>query len=123
MTHFDQGISSLVNARHVIAGGSNAQRTTIYNPAIDKPIAGQNMQIPRGYQSLTILSNSKAFTTGGSWSSEKDEKASEIFNSLANTWTVLPGADVGSLLTCGHEGAFRTDNHAWLIPWRDSLVF
>jgi galactose oxidase len=120
---FCPGMSSLGDGRLVITGGSNAERTSIYDPATNEFIAGPDMQIPRGYQSSTVLSNGKVFTIGGSWSGARGGKTGEIFDPFANTWTLLPGADVTPMLTTDHEGAFRTDNHAWLFPWKDASVF
>lgn len=120
---FCPGMSSLGDGRLVITGGSNAERTSIYDPVTNEFSAAANMQIPRGYQSSTILSNGKVFTIGGSWSGARGGKTGEIFDPFANTWTVLPGADVTPMLTYDHEGAFRTDNHAWLFPWSDGTVF
>lgn len=116
-------MSSLGDGRLVITGGSNAERTTIYDPASNEFIAGPNMQIPRGYQSSTMLSNGKVFTIGGSWSGARGGKTGEIFDPFTSIWTALPGADVAPMLTYDYEGAFRTDNHAWLFPWKDGSVF
>ncbi|KAI9642030.1 hypothetical protein NHQ30_009901 [Ciborinia camelliae] len=37
----------------------------------------------------------------------------EIYDAEANTWSLLPGFPVASILTADAQGAFRTDNHAW----------
>lgn len=80
-------------------------------------------KIARGYQSSTILSNGKIFTIGGSWSGPRGGKPGEIYDPVANSWTLLPGAAVEPMLTTDHEGIFREDNHAWLFPWRNGSVF
>ncbi|KAH8723245.1 hypothetical protein GQ44DRAFT_774295 [Phaeosphaeriaceae sp. PMI808] len=120
---FCPGMSSLADGRLVITGGSNAERTSIYDPKSNSFSAGPNMQIARGYQSSTILSNGKIFTIGGSWSGARGGKSGEIFDPTANSWTLLPGAAVEPMLTTDHEGIFREDNHAWLFPWKNGSVF
>jgi galactose oxidase len=116
-------MSALASGELVVTGGSNADRTSIYNPGTNTWKAGPNMQQPRGYQSSTILSNGKIFTIGGSWSGGRGGKHGEIFDPREMTWTRLPGAIVEPLLTQDHEGDFREDNHAWLFPWRNGTVF
>jgi galactose oxidase len=120
---FCPGISSLADGRLIITGGSNAERTSIYDPRSNAFTAGVNMQIARGYQSSTILSNGKVFTIGGSWSGALGNKTGEIYDPATNLWTLLPGAAVEPMLTYDHEGIFREDNHAWLHAWRNGSVF
>jgi galactose oxidase len=120
---FCPGMSSLADGRLVITGGSNAERTSIYDPRSNTFTAGVNMQIARGYQSSTILSNGKVFTIGGSWSGALGNKTGEIYDPATNLWTLLPGAAVEPMLTYDHEGIFREDNHAWLYAWRNGSVF
>lgn len=120
---FCPGMSSLSDGRLVITGGSNAEKTTIYNPKDNSFSPGPNMRVARGYQSSTVLSNGKIFTIGGSWSGPRGGKAGEVYDPATNTWTLLPGAAVEPMLTTDHEGIFREDNHAWLFPWRNGTVF
>jgi galactose oxidase len=120
---FCPGMSSLPDGRLVVTGGSNADRTSIYDPNTNTFAAGPNMKVPRGYQSQTTLSNGKIFTIGGSWSGGRGNKTGEIFDPAANTWTLLSGAVVEPLLTTDHEGDFREDNHPWLYPWCNGSVF
>lgn len=120
---FCPGMSSLGDGRLVITGGSNAEKTSIYNPADNSFSPGPDMRVARGYQSSTVLSNGKVFTIGGSWSGPRGGKAGEVYDPAANTWTLLPGAAVEPMLTSDHEGIFREDNHAWLFPWRNGSVF
>jgi galactose oxidase len=120
---FCPGMSSVADGRLVITGGSNAEKTSIYNPNSNTFTAGSNMQIARGYQSSTVLSNGKVFTIGGSWSGARGGKTGEIYDPIGNYWTLLPGAAVEPMLTKDHEGDFREDNHAWLYAWRNGSVF
>jgi galactose oxidase len=125
-THHDMfcpGISSLADGRLIITGGSNAEKTSLYNPSSNTFTEGVNMQVARGYQSSTILSNGKVFTIGGSWSGARGNKTGEVYDPATGYWTLLPGADVTPMLTFDHEGIFREDNHAWLYGWRNGSVF
>ena len=47
----------------------------------------------------------------------------QIFNTTANTWTVLPGAVLRPMLTNDKLGTYRSDNHAWLFAWSNGTVF
>ncbi|EOA91508.1 hypothetical protein ACJQWK_03647 [Exserohilum turcicum] len=120
---FCPGMSALGDGRLIITGGSNAEKTTIYMPNTNEFISAPDMQIARGYQSSTILSNGKVFTIGGSWSGPIGGKPGEIYDPEANTWTLLPGAAVEPMVTDDVQGVLRSDNHAWLFPWRDGTVF
>jgi galactose oxidase len=120
---FCPGMSSLADGRLIITGGSNAEKTTIYNPNTNTFTSGSNMQVARGYQSSTILSNGKVFTIGGSWSGALGGKTGEVYDPKDNYWKLLLGAAVEPMLTYDHEGIFREDNHAWLFPWRNGSVF
>lgn len=56
---FCPGMSTLADGRLVVTGGSNAEKTSFFDPVTDTFAPGPNMQIARGYQSSTILSNGK----------------------------------------------------------------
>jgi len=120
---FCPGMSQLGDGRLIITGGSNAEKTTIYQPETNTFVPGPDMKVPRGYQSSAVLSNGKVFTIGGSWSGPRGGKPGEIYDPASNSWTLLPGAAVEPMLTYDHEGIFREDNHAWLFPWRNGTVF
>jgi galactose oxidase len=120
---FCPGMNSLGDGRLIITGGSNAEKTTIYQPNDNTFVPGPDMKVQRGYQTSSILSNGKVFTIGGSWSGPVGGKPGEIYDPVANTWTLLPGAAVEPMLTYDHEGVYREDNHAWLFPWRNGTVF
>lgn len=120
---FCPGMNTMADGRLIITGGSNAEKTSIYDPATGKWSNGANMQISRGYQSSTLLSNGKTFTIGGSWSGVDSNKTGELYDAASNTWTRLPGADVAPMLTQDHDGKFHSDNHPWLYGWRNGSVF
>ncbi|KAI9869665.1 MAG: hypothetical protein M1823_008995, partial [Watsoniomyces obsoletus] len=96
----------MADGRLIITGGSNAEKTTIYDPNTNTFASGTNMQIARGYQSSTILSNGNVFTIGGSWSGARGGKPGEVYNPKDNYWKLLPGAAVEPMLTYDHEGIF-----------------
>ncbi|KAF2853433.1 copper radical oxidase [Plenodomus tracheiphilus IPT5] len=120
---FCPGMNSLADGRLIITGGSNAEKTTLYDPRSNTFAPGPDMKIPRGYQSSSILSNGKVFTIGGSWSGARGGKTGEIYDPAANTWRILPSAAVEPMLTNDNGGIFHSDNHAWLFPWRNGSVF
>ncbi|KAI9883959.1 MAG: hypothetical protein M1823_004269 [Watsoniomyces obsoletus] len=118
---FCPGISMDGNGGWVVAGGANAEKTSIYDPGVEDWKSAANMVKPRGYHSSTACSDGRIFTIGGSWSGGIGGKDGEIYDPNADTWTSLPGCPVAPMLTA--EGAFRADNHAWLYGWRDGSVF
>lgn len=125
-THHDMfcpGISSLQDGRILIQGGSDAAKTSFYNPKTNDFTAGPDMKMPRGYQSAVTLSDNRVFTIGGAYSGPRQGKDGEIYNPTTNTWTALPDAKVAPMLTTDHEGIWREDNHAWLFAWKQGSVF
>jgi galactose oxidase len=56
---FCPGISMLSNGDILVTGGSNAEKTSIFSPAKGKWMPGRDMNVARGYQASTILSNGK----------------------------------------------------------------
>ncbi|KAL0944296.1 kelch domain-containing protein [Colletotrichum truncatum] len=125
-THHDMfcpGISQLQDGRIVVQGGSDAEAVSIYDPATNNFTRGPDMKMARGYQTSTTLSNGKIFTIGGAYSGKREGKNGEMYDPVANEWTMLNGADVKPILTTDHEGIWREDNHAWLVGWKNGSVF
>ncbi|KAI4601032.1 hypothetical protein KJ359_012219 [Pestalotiopsis sp. 9143b] len=120
---FCPGMSQLQDGKLVITGGSDAEKTSIYDPVTNAFTRGPDMNIARGYQASTTLSNGKIFTVGGSYSGGYGGKLGEVYDPSANTWTILSGALVDPILTDDHEGIWREDNHAWLFGWKNGSVF
>ncbi len=120
---FCTGISLLADGRVVITGGSDAPKTTIYNPYDDTFSAGPAMEISRGYQTSVTLSDGRVFTVGGSWSDRAGGKDGEVLDAQGTSWTRLPGITATSILTDDTQGVFRADNHAWLFADRGGSVF
>lgn len=119
---FCPGISTLQDGRVVISGGTDANRTSIYDPRTNNFTAGPNMQIPRGYQASATLSNGKIFTLGGSWDGPVGIRDGEIYDPVTNTWARLPGAIVKPSLT-QDEVEDKRDNHQWFFSWRNESIF
>lgn len=125
-THHDMfcpAISSLEDGRIVIQGGSDAEAVSIYNPETNEFTRGPNMTIARGYQSSCTLSDGRIFTIGGSYSGGRGGKNGEVYDADTNEWTYLPDAAVEDMLTNDEGGIWRTDNHAWLMGWKNGSVF
>ncbi|MCJ0869933.1 discoidin domain-containing protein [Streptomyces sp. AP-93] len=111
---FCPGIAMLADGRVLVTGGSNAEKASIYDPATDDWSAAGNMNIPRGYQSMTLLSTGEAFVLGGSWSGPAGDKAGEAWSPETGTWRGLPGVPALQASTADPAGPYRADNHMWL---------
>ncbi|KAJ4388070.1 hypothetical protein N0V93_008675 [Gnomoniopsis smithogilvyi] len=120
---FCPGISSLEDGRIIISGGSDADDTTFFEPATNKFVKGPALKTARGYQTSTTLSDGRVFTIGGAFAGGIKSKDGEVFDPSTNAWTSLPGAKVAPMLTVDAEGIWRTDNHGWLLGWKNGSVF
>lgn len=120
---FCPGMSLDANGEAVITGGNDANLTSIYSPATSSWHAASPLNIPRGYQASATIADGRVFTIGGSWSGALGGKNGEIYDTVQNTWTNLPGAAVDPILTKDLEGIYRQDNHAWLFGWKENSVF
>ena len=105
----------------MVNGGDDAARTSLYDPVANTFQPGADMNIARGYESSCTLSNGKVFTIGGSFSGGTGGKTGEIYDAVANTWTVLSGTNVVAAETA--EAEYRSDNHMWLFGWKRGSVF
>ncbi|KAK4696618.1 galactose oxidase, partial [Lecanoromycetidae sp. Uapishka_2] len=120
---FCEGLSIDSTGRFFATGGNSAPKTSIYSPKYDVWTTGPLMNIPRGYQSMTTLSNGDIFVIGGSWSGGTGGKNGELYSYASNTWSLLSGAPVAPMLTNDAQGVYRADNHGWLFGWKDGYVF
>ncbi|WP_308401598.1 discoidin domain-containing protein [Streptomyces roseoverticillatus] len=111
---FCPGIAMLADGRVLVTGGSNASRASIYDPRTDTWSATGEMNIPRGYQAMTLLSNGDAFVLGGSWSGARGDKDGEVWSPATGKWRKLPGVPAKDTLTADPAGPYRADNHQWL---------
>ncbi|MGW7517121.1 discoidin domain-containing protein [Streptomyces sp. NPDC054796] len=111
---FCPGIAVLDDGRVLVTGGSNAERASLYDPRTDAWTSTADMNIPRGYQAMTLLSDGDAFVLGGSWSGGAGNKGGEVWDKDTGTWRTLPGVPVTSTMTGDPAGPYRADNHQWL---------
>ena len=122
---FCPGISLDKDGKVVVTGGNDSPKTSIYNAGSWS--GAPNMNMSRGYQAQTTLSNGKIFTIGGSWSGTKNVmKNGEIYDGVS--WQRLDGCTVSSMLTADKDSPadnpnWRRDNHGWLFGYKDGSVF
>ncbi|KAL8800932.1 MAG: hypothetical protein Q9182_004814 [Xanthomendoza sp. 2 TL-2023] len=120
---FCPGISLSKSGLVVVAGGRNAEKTSIYHPDSHTWSSGPQLVLPRGYNSQATLSDGGVFTIGGSWSGIQGGKNGEYYDPVANTWSLRSGCPVAPILTEDPEGIWREDNHAWLFARENNSVF
>nr|WP_246041260.1 discoidin domain-containing protein [Streptomyces cadmiisoli] len=111
---FCPGIAMLADGRVLVTGGSNAEKASIYDPATDEWTETTDMNIPRGYQAMTLLSTGDAFVLGGSWSGGEGGKDGEVWSPDTETWRKLPGVPADRAMTADPDSPYRADNHMWL---------
>ncbi len=119
---FCPGIANLADGRILVNGGSSSAETSIYDPASDAWIDAADMNIPRGYQGTTLLSDGSALTLGGSWSGGQGNKHAEIWTP-GEGWRRLPGVRAEPFTADDPQGVYRGDNHLWLFAWSGDRVF
>ncbi len=119
---FCPGTALLPNGQLLVNGGSSSARTTLYDPASNTWTAAAEMNIWRGYEADTPLSNGDVFTLGGSWSGGQGNKTGERF-SLTGGWTVLNGVPETAIVGPDPKGIYRGDNHLWLFASSNGTVF
>ncbi|WP_228561615.1 discoidin domain-containing protein [Catenulispora rubra] len=119
---FCPGIAVLPDGRVMVTGGDDAAKTSIYDPATDTWATGPEMNIPRGYQAMTTLSDGDVFVLGGSWNGPLGGKNGEIWSHTSDTWNLLPGVPDTPALTNDPKGIYRQDNHMWLYATSNGRV-
>lgn len=136
-THHDMfcpGISTDQDGKIVVTGGTDQSRTSIYNTTDGHWFEAAAMNIDRGYQATSTLSDGRIFTIGGSFSGgvgggadggerlAAHGKDGEIYDPVADQWTTILGAKVSAMLT-KDTLQYRQDNHGWLFAWTNGSVF
>ena len=115
---FCPGVVILPNGDVMVTGGLSDQQTSIYDPTTNSWSAGPQMNIGRGYQGMTLLSNGQAFTLGGSWSgglgTAPDGKLGEVWSPTGG-WRELTGVPATPMYTQDAQGVYRADNEGWFI--------
>lgn len=125
---FCPGLSLDFDGRAIVSGGDTSKKTSIYDQSISGGIgnwtANAEMQLGRGYQAQTTLSDGRIWTIGGAWSGGIYlGKRGEIYNTSTNTWTNLTGCAVEPMLTNDAQGIYRQDSHGWLFAWSNASIF
>jgi galactose oxidase len=114
---FCPGVVVLPNGDVMVTGGLSDQQTSIYDPTTNSWSAGPQMNIGRGYQGMTLLSNQQAFTLGGSWSGGLGSgpgKVGEVWSPTGG-WRELTGVPATPMYTQDAQGVYRADNEGWFI--------
>ncbi len=127
---FCPGINNLPDGRILSAGGTSSERTSIYDPVSGTWSRAADMNIRRGYQGNTTLSDGSVFTLGGSWSESttiNGEKDAELWTPETG-WILLPGIEGEDIwnnndLATEARGLYRIDNHLWLWQAPDGRIF
>jgi galactose oxidase len=111
---FCPGVAILPDGEIMVTGGLSNQQTSIYNPATNTWRAGPLMNIGRGYQGQTLLSNGQSFVLGGSWSGAIGGKLGEIWSPTGG-WREMTNVPATPMYTADAQGVYRADNHGWFI--------
>ncbi|SFU48823.1 Ricin-type beta-trefoil lectin domain-containing protein [Methylobacterium sp. 174MFSha1.1] len=119
---FCPGTNVLPDGRVLVTGGITAGFATVYNPATDTWSRVANMNITRGYNASTTLSNGDSFTYGGSWSGGAGGKDAEVWSSASNAWRVLRNVK-GNDAADPSVPIYPGDTHYWLFAGPNGSVF
>ena len=117
----------------LVNGGSSSPKTSIYSPSTSSWSISGEMNVPRGYQSDTllsfgtlangVLSGVQVLTLGGSWSGGEGGKSGEVWNSSTGAWTLLSGVPETNIVGPDPQGIYRGDNHLWMFAQTNGTVF
>jgi galactose oxidase len=119
---FCPGTANLFNGQILVNGGSSSPKTSLYNPTTGAWTSDANMNIPRGYEGDTVLTNGSVLTLGGSWSGGQGGKSAEVWTAGAG-WTELTGVPATNITGPDPAGVYRGDNHLWLFAAPNGEVF
>jgi galactose oxidase len=119
---FCPGVSILPNGDVMVTGGISDTLTSIYNPVTNTWSAGPQMNVGRGYQGQTTLSDGQVFVLGGSWSGATGGKLGEVWSSSGD-WRELTDVPANPIYTADAQGVYRADNHGWFIATSGGKVF
>jgi len=119
---FCPGTAQLPDGRIMLNGGSSSYATSIYDPSIGEWVADALMNIPRGYNGSTLLSNGSVFTLGGSFDGPRGGKTGEVWTE-GEGWRKLSGVPDWPITGPDPEGVYRGDNHGWFFAMGGGQVF
>ena len=124
---FCPGMAFDVNGRMIISGGESADKVSIYDPSKDDWISVREMKIARGYQGSATCANGHIFVVGGSWGPvgiDFGDRQGETYDPKTDKWTLLNEVRSEKIsTTMDWEGEYRSDNHVWLMGWKNNSMF
>ncbi|MCU4121658.1 galactose oxidase-like domain-containing protein [Variovorax sp. N23] len=130
---FCEGLSMLADGGILVSGGSDAGKTSRFDPGTGRWSPAATMNIPRAYNASATLSDGSVFTVGGSWNGGYGGKFGEVWSPTTQTWRTLPAvpADMPTAANAANPplngpdaaGVYRADNHMWLFGQGDGWVF
>ncbi len=109
---FCPGIAILPDGRILVAGGESDRQTSIYDPSTNTWSSGPAMNLPRGYNGTTPLSDGQVLTIGGSWAEPGIPKTAEVWSSTGG-WRELTGVPATAIRMSNDN---QDDGYAWLFP-------
>ena len=112
---FCTGTTLLSDGRVFVNGGSQSERTSIYNPDTDQFSRAEDMHLPRGYNANTILQDGAVMTIGGSWAGDGSRRKDGDVYTPGQGWRRLPGLSVETLQSPTITD-FGKDSHFAVIP-------
>jgi|GEM_PF-712894 len=118
---FCPGIAVLPSGQVLVNGGSSSPKTSIFTPSTGTWSTAAEMNVPRGYEADTVLSNGEVLTLGGSWSGGLGGKSGEVWN--GSTWTLETGIPETNIVGPDPQGIYRGDNHLWMFAQSGGWVF
>jgi len=119
---FCPGTANLFNGEILVNGGDSSPKTSLYNPTTGVWTSDADMNIPRGYEADTVLTNGSVMTFGGSWSGGIGGKTAEVWTE-GSGWTVLSNVPETTIIGPDPQGTYRGDNHLWLFSAPNGEVF
>ena len=129
-THHDMfcpGMAFDVNGRMIISGGESADKVSIYDPVKNNWTHTGEMKIARGYQGSATCANGHIFVIGGSWGPvgiDFGDRPGETYDPETEKWSLLKEVYSENIsTTMDWEGEYRSDNHVWLMGWKNNSIF
>ena len=130
---FCEGLSMLADGGILVSGGSDAGKTSRFDPQKGTWSAAGTLNIPRAYNASTTMSDGSVFTVGGSWNGGYGGKFGEVWSPTTQAWRTLSAvpSDMPTTANAANPplngpdaaGVYRADNHMWLFGAADGWVF